>query len=134
MFGNVTEGKQTRKALQESQQFLQTVLNTFPLFVFWKDCNSVYLGCNQNFAVSAGLSSPEAIVGKTDYDLPWGVSEAELYRADDREVIESGMAKLHLIESQKQLGFWAFIKTLPIAKRQNYSCSEPISNCCEQHA
>lgn len=103
MFRNVTEGKQTRKALQESQQFLQTVLNTFPLFVFWKDRNSVYLGCNQNFAAAAGLPSPEAIVGKTDYDLPWGVSEAELYRADDREVIESGMAKLHLIESQKQL-------------------------------
>jgi PAS domain-containing protein len=58
--------------LQEREQFLQTVLDTFPLSVFWKDVNSVYLGCNQNFLGDAGLQTIEQIIGKTDDEMPWG--------------------------------------------------------------
>jgi len=54
----------------ESQQMLQLVMDNIPQFIFWKDGNSVYLGCNRNFAQVAGVGSPENIVGKT-YDLPW---------------------------------------------------------------
>jgi PAS domain S-box-containing protein len=85
--------------LQESQQFLQTVFDTFPLAVFWKDRTSRYLGCNYNFAKDANLSSPIEIIGKTDYDLPWGSIEADTYRADDRQTIASGVAKLGTIET-----------------------------------
>ena len=48
-----------------------------PAFVFWKDRNSVYLGCNYLFAANAGLNSPQMIVGLTDLDLPWKHAEAE---------------------------------------------------------
>ncbi len=43
---DISERKQAQKALQESQQFLQTVLDTIPLSVFWKNRESVFLGCN----------------------------------------------------------------------------------------
>ncbi|ESA34751.1 multi-sensor hybrid histidine kinase [Leptolyngbya sp. Heron Island J] len=85
-------------ALQEREQFLQTVLDTFPLSIFWKDRNSVYLGCNRNCAQDAGLASIADIIGKTDYDMPWGEAQAEAYRADDRQVMTSNMAKLGIIE------------------------------------
>ena len=92
---------QEREAqLQQSQRFLQTVIETFPLAVFWKDCQSRYLGCNSKFAQDANLSSPQEIVGKTDYDLCWGAIEGDAYRADDRQTIESGIAKLGIIETQ----------------------------------
>ncbi len=92
---------QEREAqLQESQQFLQTVIETFPLAVFWKDRESRYLGCNSNFAQDANLNSPQEIVGKTDYDLSWGAVEGDAYRADDRQVIDSELAKLGIIETQ----------------------------------
>ena len=84
--------------LQEREQFLQTVLDTFPLSVFWKDRNSVYLGCNRNCAKDAGLASISDIIGKTDYDMPWGKTQAEAYRADDRQVMTSNAAKLGIIE------------------------------------
>ncbi len=92
--------KQAAVALSESRQFLQTLIETLPLAVFWKDRESRYLGCNSNFAQNANLTYPEEIVGKTDYDLVWGEMEGNIYRADDRQVIESGVAKLGIIETQ----------------------------------
>ena len=81
---------------------LQNVLEQFPGVVFWKDLNSNYLGCNQAFAIAAGLKKPEEIIGKSDFDLPWAKTEAENYRADDRQVMESGIPKLNIIEMQHQ--------------------------------
>jgi PAS domain S-box-containing protein len=104
-------------ALRESKQFLQTLIETFPLAVFWKDRESRYLGCNYNFAQAANLSLPEEIVGKTDYDLPWGEIEADAYRADDRQTIDSGVAKLGIIETQTRADgttIWVETNKLPL--------------------
>ncbi|MEY3297990.1 MAG: hypothetical protein RLZZ597_1250 [Cyanobacteriota bacterium] len=104
-------------ALQESRQFLQTVLDTVPLRVFWKDVNSTYLGANQRFLRDAGLREPTELVGKDDFDLPWNETEAELYRADDHAVIESGEARLGILETQHQQGggeIWVETSKLPL--------------------
>jgi PAS domain S-box-containing protein len=97
---DVTQRKESDEKLRKSEQMLNTVLNNFPGIVFWKDTNSVFLGCNQSFATGAGLRSPADIIGKTDLDLPWKLTEAEKYRADDSEVINSGVPKMHIIELQ----------------------------------
>lgn len=78
--------------LRESRQMLQLVLDHIPQRVFWKDRESRYLGCNKACAGDAGVPTPEAIVGKTDYELAWR-EDAEAYLADDRQVMESGQAK-----------------------------------------
>ena len=91
---------QRSTALCESSQMLQLVLDHMPAFVFWKDRNSVYLGCNSLFATNAGLSSPEDIVGLTDLDLPWKDAEAEKYRADDKYVMSTGLPKVNYEETQ----------------------------------
>ncbi|MEO0409116.1 MAG: diguanylate cyclase, partial [Cyanobacteria bacterium P01_A01_bin.135] len=88
--------------LWEREQFLQTVLDTFPVSVFWKDRQSVYLGANRNFLDNAGLRSAAELIGKTDYDLPWHREETEAYRADDAAVVASGTAKLNIAETQLQ--------------------------------
>lgn len=86
-------------ALLESQQLLNGIINSLPVRVFWKSRDLVYLGCNAMFAHDAGVSAPEDLVGKDDRDLVWR-EQAELYRADDRQVIESGRPKLLIEESQ----------------------------------
>ncbi|MGB9979589.1 PAS domain S-box protein [Methanobacterium sp.] len=88
--------------LRSSQQMLENMLENFPGVVFWKDSNSVYLGCNKNFSNGAGLKDPSEIIGKTDYELPWEKTEAEKYRIDDQQVMASEMPKLHIIETQLQ--------------------------------
>lgn len=84
--------------LREREQFLQTVLDAFPLSVFWKNRNSVYLGGNRNFLKDAGLTSVTELMGKTDDDLPWGSTCAKLFQTEDQEIVESGIAKLGLID------------------------------------
>jgi PAS domain S-box-containing protein len=90
---DVTDWKQAEDALRESRQMLETVLNTIPARVFWKDRDSTYLGCNQSFAHDAGFSSPAEVVGRNDFQMGWA-EQADLYRSDDRAVIEQGSPKL----------------------------------------
>ena len=89
-------------SIRLSRNMLSHVMNSIPQSIFWKDRDSVYLGCNEVFARQAGLASPELIVGKTDYDLPWSHEESRGYCADDREVMRSATAKCHIIETQRQ--------------------------------
>ncbi len=99
---DVGELKRVEEALLNSRQMLQNVLDHFPGVVFWKDRNSVFLGCNKAFAHAAGLDDPDALIDKTDYDLPWAHFEADAYRADDRAVMDGGVPKLGIIETQVQ--------------------------------
>lgn len=80
--------------LRASQKMLQLVLDTIPVTVFWKDRNSVYLGCNRLFAENAGVLQTADIIGKRDEDLPWLANQATTFQADDRAVMESGQPKL----------------------------------------
>jgi len=95
----ITQHKKTDTELTSSKRMLQTVLDTIPVRVFWKDINSVYLGCNKLFARDAGLYSPENIIGKTDFDMGWS-EQAQLYRNDDKTVMNSRQPKLNYEEPQ----------------------------------
>ncbi len=96
---DITERKRAEAALMHSRNLLQSVIHTAPIRVFWKDRESRYLGCNQLFAKDAGETAPEHVIGKSDVDLAWG-KQAELYRADDRQVMESGLPKFDFEEPQ----------------------------------
>ena len=91
--------ERTAEALETSQQVLEGIINAIPVRVFWKDRNLVYLGCNAAFARDAGFSEPREIIGKDDYQMAWR-AQAERYRSDDLQVIESGRAKLLIEEPQ----------------------------------
>lgn len=90
---DITERQQAEKSLVESHRLLQTIINTIPMRIFWKDKDCRYLGCNPVLALDAGEARPEDMIGKTDYQLGWK-AQADLYRADDREVMASGVPKL----------------------------------------
>jgi PAS domain S-box-containing protein len=95
----IEERRKAEQALRETQQMLQSVLDTIPVRVFWKNLDSNYLGCNRSFALDAGLQSPEQIVGRNDFEMGWA-EQAELYRSDDRVVMKTGRPKLGYEEPQ----------------------------------
>ncbi len=95
---DVSDRKQIELALRGSEQMLQSVIDNIPQFIFWKDRNFVYLGCNCNFAQAAGAGAPENIIGKTDYELPWQKEEADFFRECDRRVMETDTPEYRIIE------------------------------------
>jgi len=96
---NISERINAEKQITESQAMLELVIDTIPVRVFWKDTNSQYLGCNRLFARDAGVESQDDLIGKDDYEF--FPAQAELYRTDDKKVIESGVPKLNYEEPQK---------------------------------
>ena len=96
---DITARKRAEDALRESRQIIEGILQSVPVRVFWKDRNLVYQGCNPIFAQDAGFTDPKDIIGKDDYQMGWK-DQADLYRADDREVIESGRPKFFIEEPQ----------------------------------
>lgn len=97
MSTDISDRKAIEQALQESQQLLQTVLDTAPIAIFWKDRQSVYQGVNITAAQNLGLKSPSDCVGKTDDQLPWIEGIAEALQNDDRQVMESGQTYLNQV-------------------------------------
>ena len=99
---DITNQKEIEEKLKESQAMFQLVMDNIPQFISWKDKNSVYIGCNKNFARVAGVNEPFDIIGKTDYDLPWSVSESESFFEIDQLVMDTDKPEYHIIEPQLQ--------------------------------
>ncbi len=78
---------------------LHLVLDTIPVRVFWKDRDSVYLGCNRLFAQDVGLANTDDVVGRRDHELPGLGVNAAAYQADDLRVMQSGRPKLNYEET-----------------------------------
>ena len=96
---DITDRKEAEKALTSSRDLLRTIVENVPIRVFWKDIELRYLGCNTAFAHDAGMSSSEDLLGKDDFQMSWS-EQAELYRADDKRVMDSGKPKIGYEEPQ----------------------------------
>ncbi len=78
----------TNRRLDREQMLLRSLIDSIPDLIFFKDKDSVYLGCNKAFERFSGL--PEAAqVGKTDYDL-FDADSASLFQARDKAMMQTG--------------------------------------------
>ena len=87
--------------LDDSRNLLQAVIDTAPTRIFWKDRDLRYLGCNPSFAADAGKTSPAEVIGQDDFQMAWAAN-AQIYRADDQQVISSGLGRIGYEEPQQQ--------------------------------
>jgi diguanylate cyclase (GGDEF)-like protein/PAS domain S-box-containing protein len=121
IFEDITDRKRSEVALAESHCLLQTIIDTAPISIFWKDLNLRYLGCNQTFAKYNGKAHPDEVVGKDDYQLA-GPEHADRYRADDRSVMESGIPRLFYEEPLNTPDgetIWLSTCKVPLRNRNN---------------
>lgn len=86
--------------LKTVQSMFQLVMDNIPISIFWKNRDSVYLGCNRMFASDVGRTDTEELIGKCDYDNPSSKEENDFFVACDQRVMASGVAEYHIIESQ----------------------------------
>lgn len=90
---------QQTEQVAEVGNLLTVALDALPMRVFWKDNNLIYQGANKLFVQDAGFSQSSSLVGKSDFEMPWP-DEAEGFRKDDYEVMQSGKPKLNIEQKQ----------------------------------
>jgi len=97
---DVTRRRSAEQALRESEELLRNIIAHIPCGVFWKDRNSIYLGCNDQVARDNGLEHSGQVVGKSDHEVCYSEADAKFYRDCDQEVMQSGEAIINLEETQ----------------------------------
>ncbi len=84
---DVTQRKQMEEVVQENLRFLQTLIDTIPGLIYYKDTRGVYSVCNATFVRFMGVKK-EDIIGHTIFDiLPR--QQAEKFYQIDRQLIQS---------------------------------------------
>lgn len=99
ILAEITGSTMVDEHINNANKLLQTVINNVPVRIFWKGRDLRFLGANTLFAEDAGYTEGRELVGKSDLDMVWG-EQAEAYRRDDMEVMESGVPKLEYEEQQ----------------------------------
>jgi len=84
---NITKTKESEKETRDMLEFLQTLSNTIPSSIFYKNTEGIYLGCNKEYAEFLGLKKDE-IIGKTVYDI-LSKDLADKYHKMDMELFKN---------------------------------------------
>ena len=115
-FQNIDKYKRAEEALRTSEIKNRILIENLPQKIFFKDRNSVYISCNENFAGDLKIKAEE-ITGKTDYEF-YPKELAEIYRADDKRIMESGKIE-DIEEKYVQDGQEIFVNTVKTPVRDD---------------
>jgi PAS domain S-box-containing protein len=85
---DITERKLAEKRLKHEQLLNQSMINSIPDIIFYKNLEGIYQGCNTYYEKIMGHSSKD-VIGKTDEEL-YNSKQAEDYRETDRIALEYG--------------------------------------------
>ena len=88
---------------------LRHIIAKMPGYVYWKDSDSIYQGCNERLAQLSDLNEPDDIIGKRDHDFAWGREHADQFVKDDQTVMQTGQGSVSEYElPQKRIDGQAF--------------------------
>ncbi len=81
----ILERDNALKELEKGQTLLRSLIDSIPDFIFFKDINSKYVGCNIAFANFLGMAE-KSIIGRNDFEL-FPKEAAEMYHANDKKIL-----------------------------------------------
>lgn len=81
------DAKRVEDANKNHIRFQQTLIDTIPIPIFFKDSACRYLGCNKAFEAYVGFSQ-DKLLGKTPHEL-WPDELADIYRQQDQDLLEN---------------------------------------------
>ncbi|MBI1910516.1 MAG: PAS domain S-box protein [Deltaproteobacteria bacterium] len=93
---NITESKKTEERLDNQFRFLQTLMDTIPSPIYYKDTDCRYLGCNNAFEEIV-LKKREEIEGKTLFDFMPSKQAEELHRMDVELLKKGGTQTFEMV-------------------------------------
>lgn len=83
---DITAQKQAVEKLNEQLLFFQTLIDTVPTPIFYKDTEHRYLGCNKAFEIYSKKKRQD-VVGKTVFDLLADAHKARIHHLADGELL-----------------------------------------------
>jgi PAS domain S-box-containing protein len=92
----IEERKKAEDALAKKQDELQTIIDSSPVWIYYKDCDNRFLRVNTSLAEVLGVPKEE-LENRSLFEL-YPKEEAEAYWDEDKQVIMSGKSKLGMIE------------------------------------
>jgi PAS domain S-box-containing protein len=112
--------RQTEETLAEERNMLRILIDTLPDQVYVKDCESRFLIVNNETARVTGATTPEHLVGKTDFDFH-SPELAREYYMDERAVIETGSPLINKNEPirDRETGLTRWLLTTKIPFRDS---------------
>ena len=72
----------TIDAIPLTYEFLCSIIDELPGYLYWKDIYSRYRGGNKNFIKAAGFDTLEQLNGKFDHELIWKNKANEFIKID----------------------------------------------------
>lgn len=93
---DITERKEAEEALQRQGKELQTILDSVPALIFYKDKENRFIRVNKACAEFLGKSKEE-LEGKSLFEI-FPRDQAEAFVRDNKEVMTSGHPKRNIIE------------------------------------
>jgi PAS domain S-box-containing protein len=99
VISDITHRKRAEKALLDNLAFMNTLIDTIPNPVFYKDGEGLFLGCNTAYAQILGLPKDE-ILGRRLVDLTSSISEDMAYHFHRQDLWLIGNPGVQIHESQ----------------------------------
>ena len=99
---DITERKQTEIKLAREHELLQTLMDSIPDSIYFKDSENKFVMVNKAKAARSNVK-PEDMIGKTDFDfLP--EEEARKVFEDDQDVMKTGKFIINKVERLTSVG------------------------------
>jgi PAS domain S-box-containing protein len=87
---DITDRKLTEEALAKEKYLFDSLIETIPDNIYFKDTKSRFIEINKNMAMAFGLNDPKEAIGKTDHDF-FDKEHADQAFQDEQRIIESGV-------------------------------------------
>ncbi len=79
----------SEEVLQKERNLLRTMIDTIPDYIYTKDADGRFILANMAVARQMGFDSPDALIGKSDFDL-FPPELAKKYYTDEQVIIQTG--------------------------------------------
>lgn len=93
LFGVISECGKVEESGKSTEQFLQTLMDSIPAPIFYKDTDGKYSGCNKAFENFLGMKKEE-IIGKTVYEVA-PKELADCYYEADKALFQSKGSQIY---------------------------------------
>jgi PAS domain S-box-containing protein len=94
---DITQQKQAEEALARERDLLHALMDNIPDTIYFKDAAGRFTRVNAAQAQVLGVSDPESVVGKTDFDFFTSEHAQDAY-ADEQAIMKTGQPLIGKIE------------------------------------